>query len=58
MFARSLSSAAHELVEAAEKESRQSRAAALERQRELEWIEEHEDGKDLRREEGREEFQR
>ncbi|KAL9184455.1 hypothetical protein ACHAXT_002541 [Thalassiosira profunda] len=34
-----LANAAHELVEAAEKESRQSKAAMLERERELQWIE-------------------
>eukprot|EP00581_Thalassiosira_minuscula_P020076 CAMPEP_0183715866 /NCGR_PEP_ID=MMETSP0737-20130205/9944_1 /TAXON_ID=385413 /ORGANISM="Thalassiosira miniscula, Strain CCMP1093" /LENGTH=596 /DNA_ID=CAMNT_0025945035 /DNA_START=46 /DNA_END=1837 /DNA_ORIENTATION=+ len=38
-------SAAHELAESARKESHQSRAAMLERERELEWIEQHgEDG--------------
>ena len=38
-----LASAAHELADAAEKENRQSKAAMLEREKELEWIEEHED---------------
>lgn len=36
-----LANAAHELVEAAEKENRQSKAAMLEREKELEWIEKH-----------------
>mmetsp|Transcript_36611 Transcript_36611/g.76823 ORF Transcript_36611/g.76823 Transcript_36611/m.76823 type:complete len:561 (-) Transcript_36611:53-1735(-) len=39
-----IASAAHELADAAEKENRQSKAAMLERERELEWIEEHGDG--------------
>lgn len=41
-----IANAAHELADAAEKESRQSRAAMLERERELEWIEHHEEGGD------------
>mmetsp|Transcript_17583 Transcript_17583/g.38068 ORF Transcript_17583/g.38068 Transcript_17583/m.38068 type:complete len:510 (+) Transcript_17583:32-1561(+) len=36
-----LASAAHELADMAEKENRQSRAAMLEREKELEWIEKH-----------------
>ena len=38
-----LANAAHELADAAERENRQSKAAMLERDKELEWIEKHED---------------
>ncbi|KAL7544079.1 hypothetical protein ACHAXR_013510 [Thalassiosira sp. AJA248-18] len=38
-----VASAAHELADAAEKENRQSKAAMLEREKELDWIEKHED---------------
>ena len=39
-----LANAAHAMADAAEKENRQSKAAMLERERELEWIERHGEG--------------
>jgi len=44
-----LASAAHEMADAAEKENRQSRAAMLEREKELEWIEKHDDENEFQR---------
>lgn len=39
-----LANAAHAMADAAEKENRQSKAAMLEREKELEWIERHDEG--------------
>ena len=41
-----LADAAHELAGAFEKENRQSKAAMLEREKELEWIQDHDDVND------------
>ena len=58
-----LANAAHAMADAAEKENRQSKAAMLERDKELEWIEHHDEGEsnlgiDLGTSRTKEKFQR